>query len=134
MTAEVLEMDPDSIVWEDPPVGSRGRPRVQPLPAEVVAELRAHPGRWGRVGTFEAQTAASRERARVLSSLAKYHPEDTWDAVTRKVGDRSWGLWVKWVGRADAGQLSLDDVPDEVNDAVDGESSPFGRRYRTHLP
>ena len=80
------------LLWEPPPRPVR-RPAWVPAPA-TLGELRAKPGQWARVHTFDKPTGAANPASLVKRGKVDLDPAE-WDAVARQVGTGS-GLWLRY--------------------------------------
>jgi hypothetical protein len=91
-------MDDSSIgvlEWSDPPPKAKPRTGAECRPwALVVAQLKAKPGKWGKIA---AGRGSQRLRARILSGWSRFTPAGAWEAEERLV-DGVLCVWAKYVG------------------------------------
>lgn len=103
------ECHPPVVMWEEPPGSPRGRAAKCPLTADQLDELRANPGRWARIHTYDRHTSASSAARRIQKGTYPEMPEGHWEATGRRDGAGS-VLYARYVG---AGRLAS--VPREAS-------------------
>jgi hypothetical protein len=85
------------MVWEDPPVGRRGRPGWHVELADELAELRKHPKRWAQLRVFDAgerKTRAGAAASHLRKTIAGF------DFVGRTLPDGTQALYGRYVGQS----------------------------------
>lgn len=90
----------EGIEWEDPPAKG-GRRTGQWEKAPWVPTLRANPGRWARVASYEKHFTANDVVSRLRQGRLKGFDPAEWEAVGRS--DKAAGtsaLWLRYVGPA----------------------------------
>ena len=89
--------------WEEPPVsGPSNNP--QQRYADVVADLRANPGKWAKLEPRDTEQAARSLQANIRKGrLASFTPEGAFDARYQGVN-----VWVCFIGEPEDGPVKTD--------------------------
>lgn len=111
------------MVWVDAPP-KRWGPRKKPiLTPEKEARLRANPGRWAQVETFDGPSSAHQARKRWTDN-PQHVARDEWEFEARKFTDNTSALYGRYVGPAVEVEVDEEIVEQVPPLGLDGESSP----------
>lgn len=93
------------LVWEDPPEPGSGKAASNKY-APIAAELRTQPGKWARVGVYNAVSKASTITNAVRTGAAGFSPKGAFQATSRTIkggmqGQKVIHLYVRYVGGED---------------------------------
>lgn len=84
------------IQWGDPPpTKTRGKPRIW---EERLAPLRDRPNEWALVATATTGVSARNTAASIRGGLFAGISRHDFQASTRKLADRSYAIWARYVG------------------------------------
>lgn len=83
------------IVWEEPEAIRQGR-KADLVPPEVLAAIRAQPGRWAKVRTYPKPTTANSSASRINGKAKVLGPG--WEAAGRRTNGGGSVLYLRWVG------------------------------------
>ena len=79
----------DGLVWEDPPRKS---------PTEVfdgaLDAVKARPGEWARVRTYDSQSPAYAARKRLHG--ARHRHDERWQFSVNRIDGDGWGLYARY--------------------------------------
>lgn len=98
-------VDPDAgLEWGAPP-RRYGPRKAQELLTEAQATgLRARPGEWAKVKSFNGPASAHKfrknwsDRCEHRSRAVERYPAEEWEVIARKLADNSSAVWVRYIG------------------------------------
>lgn len=84
------------VTWEDPPPAKTGR-NANTIDADVLAALKANPGRWAKVRTWPTKSSAHSAATRITKK--KVHGPG-WECASRLLPAGAGSvLYMRWVGQ-----------------------------------